>query len=240
MYLSFLKSELKKWSRDPMIGFMFIYPFIFGIMGRYFLPWIADRSDLNIDLYADLILVILILVTPIAFGAILAFSILEDRDDNIFTSIKITPLSINQFLSFRFTTVFVLTYFTVVFIMWFSNIGDFPVGNIFAIALLAALEAPMYALLINAFSTNKIEGFAVMKGMGIFILFPIIALFFIDKKELFFSFTPGFWAAKCISSVIRGEGILYLSYGQYYFIGLLYLTLLNLLSYKIFTGRVEI
>lgn len=160
-----------------MIGFMFIYPFIFGIMGRYFLPWIADRSDLNIDLYADLILVILILVTPIAFGAILAFSILEDRDDNIFTSIKITPLSINQFLSFRFTTVFVLTYFTVVFIMWFSNIGDFPVGNIFAIALLAALEAPMYALLINAFSTNKIEGFAVMKGMGIFILFPIIALF---------------------------------------------------------------
>ena len=46
MYLSFLKSELKKWSRDSMIGFMFIYPFIFGIMGRYFLPWIADRSNL--------------------------------------------------------------------------------------------------------------------------------------------------------------------------------------------------
>lgn len=240
MYLNFIKSELKKWSRDSMMGFMLIYPFIFGIIGRFFLPWIGDRTDINLDLYADLILVILTLITPITFGSILAFSILEDRDDNIFTSIRISPLSLNQFLSFRFITVLILTYFTVVFIMWFSNIGDFPIKYIFAIALLAALEAPMYGFLINAFSSNKIEGFAVMKGMGIFILFPIIALFFLDKKELFFSFAPGFWAAKCISSVIRGEGILYLSYGQYYFIGLLYLTLLNLLSYKIFTGRVEI
>jgi len=222
-----------------MIGFMLIYPFIFGIIGRYFLPWIADRSGINIDLYADLILVILTLITPIAFGAILAFSILEDRDDSILTSVKVTPLSINKFLSFRFITVFVLTYLTVVFVMWFSNIGDFPVKNIFAIALLASLEAPMYGLLINAFSTNKIEGFAVMKGMGIFVLFPIIALFFIDKKELFFSFAPGFWAAKSISSIIRGEGILYLSYNQYYIIGVVYLILLNLLSYKIFNKRVE-
>ncbi len=223
-----------------MIGFMLIYPFIFGIIGRFFLPWLGDRSGLNLDLYADLILVILILIIPITFGAILAFSILEDRDDNIFTSIRVTPLSIKEFLSFRFITVFILTYFTVVFVMWFSNIGDFPIKNIWAIGLLASLEAPMYGLLINAFSTNKIEGFAVMKGMSIFILFPIIALFFIDKKELFFSFAPGFWAAKSISSVIRGEGILYLSYRQYYFIGLLYLILLNLISYKIFTKRVEV
>ncbi len=223
-----------------MIGFMLIYPFVIGIIGRYFLPWIAGRSNLNLDLYADLILVILTLITPIAFGAILAFSILEDRDDNILKSIKVTPLSINKFLSFRVITVLIMTYFTVVFVMWFSNIGDLHAKNIFAIALLASLEAPMYGLLINAFSTNKIEGFAVMKGMGIFILFPIIALFFMDNKELYFSFAPGFWTAKSISSLIRGQGILNFSYEKYYFIGLAYLILLNLLSYKIFTKRVEI
>lgn len=222
-----------------MIRFMFGYPFVFGIIGRYFVPWIAERSNLNIDLYADLILVMLTLITPIAFGAILAFSILEDRDDNILTSIKVTPLSINVFLSFRFVTVVILTYFTVVFVMWFSNIANFPVKNIFAIALLVSLEAPVYGFLINAFSSNKIEGFAVMKGTGIFMLFPIIALFFTDKKELFFSFAPGFWAAKSISSVIRGDGVLYLRYSHYYIIGVIYLVLLNLLSYKIFSKRVE-
>lgn len=223
-----------------MMGFMAMYPFIFGLIGRYMLPWIAEKSDFSIDLYADLIIVILTLMVPISFGALIAFSILEDRDDNILTSVKVTPLSINQFLSFRFFIVLVLAYITTVFVIWFSDIGNIPLKNIFAISLLASLEAPMYGLLINSLSNNKIEGFAVMKGFGIFMIFPIIALFFIDKKELFFSFAPGFWAAKSISSIIRGEGVLYLSYYQYYFIGILYLILLNIGAFKLFKRKVEI
>ncbi|HSH35100.1 ABC transporter permease [Schnuerera sp.] len=240
MYSNFIKYEIKKWSRDSMMGFMAMYPFIFGLIGRYMLPWIAEKSDFSIDLYADLIIVILTLMVPISFGALIAFSILEDRDDNILTSVKVTPLSINQFLSFRFFIVLVLAYITTVFVIWFSDIGNIPLKNIFAISLLASLEAPMYGLLINSLSNNKIEGFAVMKGFGIFMIFPIIALFFIDKKELFFSFAPGFWAAKSISSIIRGEGVLYLSYYQYYFIGILYLILLNIGAFKLFKRKVEI
>lgn len=223
-----------------MMGFMAVYPILFGLIGRFFIPWLADKNGFSIDIYADLIIVILTLIVPISFGALIAFSILEDRDDNILSSVKVTPLSINQFLSFRFIMVFILTYITTVFVIWFSNIGDIPIKNILTIAFLASLEAPMYGLLINSFSSNKIEGFAVMKGLGTLIIFPIIALFFIDKKELFFAFAPGFWSAKAISSIIRGKGILYLSYNQYYFIGLIYLAILNFLSYKLFTKRVEV
>src|SRR5690554_1281566 len=116
MYSNFIKYEIKKWSRDSMMGFMAMYPFIFGLIGRYMLPWIAEKSDFSIDLYADLIIVILTLMVPISFGALIAFSILEDRDDNILTSVKVTPLSINQFLSFRFFIVLVLAYITTVFV----------------------------------------------------------------------------------------------------------------------------
>ncbi len=41
----------------------------------------------------------------------------------------------------------------------------------------------MYGLLINSLSSNKIQGFAVMKGLGTLIIFPIIALFFVNKKK---------------------------------------------------------
>lgn len=44
-----------------------------------------------------------------------------------------------------------------------------------------------------------------MKGLETFIVFPIISLFFVDKKELFFGFVLGFWYSKVISSTIRGE-----------------------------------
>lgn len=240
MYMTFLLSELKKWSRDSMMKFLIIYPLIFGLIGRYLLPQIAESSGFSIDAYADLIIVILTLITPQMFGALIGFSILDDRDDQIFSSIKVTPLSINQFLSFRLIMVFVLSFISTIFVMWFSDIGDLGFGNIVAISFLASLAAPMIGLFINALSNNKIEGFAVMKGTGIIIVFPIIALFFLDNKEFIFSFSPGFWPAKAISTIIRGEEFFNLSFNQYYFIGLIYIILLNILAYKFFKQKTRV
>lgn len=240
MYSSFLSSEIKKWKRDPMMNFMALYPILFGIIGRYVLPSIADSSGFSIERFADLILVILTLMTPYIYGALIAFSILDDRDDNILTSIRVTPLSVHQFLSFRLIVSFVLSFVACIYIMWFSNVGDLSFSSMVAISFLVSLSAPATGLFINAVSGNKIEGFAVMKGAGIILVFPIVALFFIDKKELFFSFAPGFWPAKAISSLIRGEGILLLSYYWYYFIGLAYVIILNIAAYKIFLEKTKI
>jgi fluoroquinolone transport system permease protein len=65
-------------------------------------------------------------------------------------------------------------------------------------------------------------------------------LLFFDKKELFFAIAPGFWPAKAISTIIRGEGLLLLSYNQYYFIGLVYTVLLNILSYQVFLNKTKV
>jgi len=240
MYSSFMLNELKKWLRDSLMGFMVFYPIIFGIIGRFVLPWIADSSGFEIEHFADLIVVVLTLMTPHVYGALIGFSILDDRDDNILTAIKVTPLSLHQYLSFRLIIVFILSFIACTYVMWFSDIGGLPVTGILAIALLASLGAPVTGLLINALAQNKIEGFAVMKGAGTIIIFPVIALFFVDAKELIFSFAPGFWPAKAISSLIRGDGSLFLTYNQYYFIGLVYVTLLNLVVYQVFLKKARI
>jgi fluoroquinolone transport system permease protein len=67
----------------------------------------------------------------------------------------------------------------------------------------------------------------------------IIALFFNGARELFFSFAPGFWSAKLISSVVRG-GCLYLTYNQYYIVGLVYMIILNILAYRLFMNRIRL
>ncbi|MBF8982043.1 ABC transporter permease [Lutibacter sp. B2] len=239
MYASFLSSEFKKLTRDPLMAFMVFYPVLFGIIGRFIIPWIADASGFNINMFTDLILVILTLMTPQIYGALIGFSILDDRDDHILTAIKVTPLGIHKFLSFRLITVFILSFCACAYVMWFSDIGNLTFYNILSISFLASLAAPMTGLFINILSKNKIEGFAVMKGTGIILIFPIIALFFIDKKELFFSFAPGFWSAKAISSLIHGEGILMFTYNAYYFIGLIYIILLNIVVYKGFVYKMK-
>lgn len=239
MYANFLSSELKKWLRDPMMSFMVFYPILFGIVGRFILPLVADTAGFNLEHFTDLVLVILTLMTPHVYGAVIGFSILDDRDDNILSSIKVTPLSIHQFLSFKLVAVFILCFVACVFVMWFSNIGNIHLGAMLALAFLVSLAAPMTGLLINALSQNKIEGFAVMKGLGTIILFPIIAIFFVDKKEFIFAFAPGFWPAKAISTLVRGEGALLLSYNQYYLVGLVYILLLNLATYRLFLRKSE-
>lgn len=240
MYKNFIASEWKKWLRDPLMKFMVFYPILFGIIGRYVLPLIAENTGFSIEDFADVIVVILVLLVPHVYGALIGFSILDDRDDHILTSIEVTPLGIHQFLSFRMAVVFALTFIATTYVIWFSNIVDMRLVNILAIAFLVSFITPMTGLFINALAKNKIEGFAVMKGAGMIIVFPIVALFFFDSKELLFSFAPGFWPAKAISSLIRGEEILLLTYHQYYFLGLAYIVLLNIVVYKIFLTKVKV
>jgi fluoroquinolone transport system permease protein len=237
VYMDFFKAELKKWSRDPMMGFMVSYPVIFAMLGRYFLPWLSRNYGFDFTPFTDLILVIMVLILPISYGALIGFSILDDRDDNVLINIMATPLSIHKFLGFRLVIVFLLCFLATLFTMSFSNIGDLSFRNIVAVSLLASLEAPISGLLINTFSRSKIEGFAIMKAGGSIIIFPIVALFFNDIKELFFSFAPGFWTAKVISYFVKDSGF-YLTYNQYYIIGLAYMLALNVLVYRLFIKRV--
>lgn len=223
-----------------MMRFMLFYPLLFGVIGRYVLPAIAETASFSIEQNADFIIAALILMTPLIFGAIIGFSVLEDRDDHIIDSVKVTPLNINQFISFRLIIVYLFSFAACIYVMWFSAIGSLPLKDMILIAFLASLSAPMTGLLINVFAHNKIEGFAIMKLIGTIIILPVIALFFTDYKELFFAVIPAFWPAKMISSIVRGEEFMYLGYTLYFWIGLVYVVILNIFSYNRFSRKVAI
>ncbi len=221
-----------------MMRFMLFYPILFGLIGRYVLPAIAETSDFAIEPNADFILAALAMITPIIFGALIGFSILEDRDDNIINSINVTPLTFNQFMSFRMIMVLLFSFAACIFVIWFSDIITLAWDKIIVIAFIASLSAPMTGLIINIFSRNKIEGFAIMKLLGTIVILPVISLIFTNANELFFGIIPAFWPAKMISAEVRGDDLVYLSYNLYLWIGLGYALLANFLSYIKFVKKV--
>ncbi|OEF97576.1 ABC transporter permease [Desulfuribacillus alkaliarsenatis] len=233
-----MANELKKWLRDSMLRFMLFYPVLFALIGRYLVPWLADTAGFEVELFADVILVVLVLIIPQVYGAIMGFSLLEDRDDKILTSIRVTPLSIHGFLSVRIIIMVALSFIACIFVILFSNIISFTWLQLIVIASLASLLAPFTGLLINSLSSNKIEGFAVMKGVGTLLILPVVSLFFFDAKELMFSPVPGYWPAKVISSIVRGDGILYLAMYQYIAVGFGYIIMLNIIMYRVFIRRI--
>ena len=223
-----------------MLRFMLIYPVIFGAFGRYILPEIADLSGFFLEHFADYVLAVLAMFIPQIYGAIVGFSLLDDRDDNVLPSIQVSPLSLHQFFSFKIIMSLILSFLAAIFVLWFVDIGDLTWGNILLISFLASLGTPINGFLINAFSRNKIEGFAIMKGIGTLIVFPIIALFFTDAREFFFAFVPSFWPVKAISVLIRGAEALPLSFNGYFVLGLIYAVLLNIFCYRFFLQKLRL
>ena len=133
--------------------------------------------------------------------------------------------------------IYVCSFIACIFVILFADIVQLELTAILHLSALASLAAPMTGLFVNAFAKNKIEGFAVVKGFGALVFFPIIALFFTDFKELFFAFAPGFFPAKMLSTLIRNGEAMFLSYNTYVLGGWIYGIILNIVSYKVFKKR---
>jgi len=238
-YLSYAGYEIKKWSRDSLTRFLLIYPAILAALGRFVIPLTADRTGWDVTPYNHVILVAIALVTSKITGALAAFSILDDRDDQILYTVRVAPLSFDFFIGLKLLLVYVFSFAGTAFVIWFSHLADLPGTIIISISLLASFSAPLTALLINYLASNKIEGFAAVKSLNVLVLFPIISLFFSDVKEFIFSFEPGFWPAKALSTAILPAGRFQLSFNGYYFAGLIYVIALNAIAYAAFKRKVQ-
>jgi fluoroquinolone transport system permease protein len=70
MLLNYALTEIKKWTRDSLLLFMLVYPFLFGALGAFAVPAVLDQFAIAVDPkpLADIVLVLLAMMTPIIFG----------------------------------------------------------------------------------------------------------------------------------------------------------------------------
>ncbi|MDR0271644.1 MAG: hypothetical protein LBJ26_26665 [Paenibacillus sp.] len=67
---------------------------------------------------------------------------------------------------------------------------------------MAALEAPLIALFLVAFASNKVEGLALSKGASLMVVVPAVAWFISSPIKYAFGIFPAFW----IYEIFRGDG----------------------------------
>jgi fluoroquinolone transport system permease protein len=231
LYANYASYELRKWLRDSLTQFMLVYPLLLGAAGRYLVPFAEAQVNASFAPYYHVILAALALVVARIAGAVVAFSILDDRDDNVLYSVQVAPLSVDFFIGLKLAMVFVLSWVGSAFVLYFAGLVALPAGTIWGISFLAAFGGPLTALLINCVAKNKVEGFAAVKGVNTLVVFPLVALFFSDRREFLFALEPSFWPAKALSVAVVGPGLWQLSYTGYYATGLLYAVAATLLAY---------
>lgn len=237
MFKTILKAELRNILRDKLYMFFVLYPVIFGAAFYFLIEWIKNEHPTSP--WAAIAAMMVIVLTGFIFGALIAFTLLDDKDDKVLMSLKITPVSVKQYVYVKILVGMIFG-FIASFIL--ILVTDFlPGANIFLIigvAILSAVQVPSVALIVNSFADNKVEGFVIMKLSGMIILFPLIGFLVTGWAQYFLGVAPGYWAGRLVEiNLLPGENG---SEILIFLIGVAYNILATWLLMKFFTKRSNI
>lgn len=200
---AFGRNDIRGTYRDPLLVMVVVAPIIWttgvAVLTPRFTGRLAHRNGFDLVPYYPLILTAFLLLTSIIIaGALAAFLVLDEVDAGTLVALRVTPVPMSVVFGYRAATVMVVTTVYVIATMSFSGIlHPGLVGALIPIGLLAGLSAVVTLLLIVAMASNKIQGLAAVRGLGMLIAgLPCLPWFIDSGWSLAFGLLPPYWAAK--------------------------------------------
>ncbi len=187
--------------RDALLRWFAVIPFIFALVFRLLVPWlrtlILDRFGWDIAPYNPLFMSYgFVLGIPIIFGVVIGFLLLDERDDGTLTALQVTPLTLRSYLGYRVAIPMILSIALTVITFPIAGLSSLPWLDLLLVAAASAPLAPIFALVLAALAANKVQGFAIMKGLGVFMIIPIVAYFVSEPWQWLFGLIPTYWPTK--------------------------------------------
>ncbi|MFH0766592.1 MAG: hypothetical protein V1920_00685 [Bacillota bacterium] len=238
MFKRVLIHELKNITRDKMYIFFVFFSLLMILVGFFLIPYLRDT---NSDMVADIVTTVFILMNGFLYGAVTGFTLLDDQDDNVLLSLKISPIKVKHYVLIKLALSYIFGLITTILLVLTTGfLGTSSVIDLVFIVLLAPMQAPILALLINSFASNKVEGFVIMKLSGIILITPIAALFISNWTELFLGILPGFWPVRIISMQMMPTEFFLNSTFLYFILGVVVNLVFLIFFFKLYTKRVNI
>ena len=203
-------NDFKSVRRDPLLLYWLVIPPLMVLRVRLILPWATGylSNNFGFDLvpyYPMLLSFFFVLQIPLLFGVMAGLLVLDERDDDTLTALRVTPISMAGYTLYRGGATTLLSFAYVLIALPLT--GLLPPSLLPAtalVALLSGLMAPLFALILSTFAANKVEGLALMKGLSVFMLGPLAAYFIDSDWQLLLGVLPTYWPAKAFW--VAGEG----------------------------------
>lgn len=200
---AFGRNDVRGTYRDPLLVMIAIAPMIWTIAVVILLPRFTEMllRQYNFDLipYYPLVLTALLLLTSIIIaGGLAALLVLDEIDASTLTALRVTPVPLSTFFAYRAGTVMVVTTIYVVGTLSLSGMVELAViPALIPIGLVAGLSAAVTLLPIVAVASNKIQGIAMIRALGMLTAgLPCLPWFIDSAWSLAFGVLPPYWAAK--------------------------------------------
>lgn len=232
-------NDLKSIRRDSLLLYMIIVPPLMAPLVRLILPWLTTRASegFGVDLvpyHPMLLSFFFVLQIPLLFGVLVGLLVLDERDDDTLTALRVTPISMTGYALYRGGAAVLLSAFYVLVALPLTGLMPASVlPALVPISLLSGMLAPIFALTLAGFAANKVEGLALMKALGILLLGPFAAYFIDSNWQLLIGVLPTYWPAKAFWVASEGG-----NYWPYVIVGALYSLALVTLLLRRFRAKV--
>jgi len=222
-------NDFKNIIRDRFLVYAAIaMPLMVIVISRIILHWIAPTLKETIPLAGNYSIIFMLFVTmiPLVYGFIVAFLILDERDEHLLTVLRVMPISRNTYLIYR---MLFLSFFSFIVMLIFPPLSGLLENTQFSyiqyipIAFLFTLLTPFSALMVSSFATNKVQAFAIFKISGTVFLIPLFIFLITDNLKYIFAPIPNFWAFITLKELITTgtNDYLHLGIGFVYTIALI-------------------
>ena len=172
------RSDLRNSLRDPMLQVTYVVPFLlFGLL-RFALPVAAeiihDRFGFDLTGSYPLIISVAVLLVPMMTGMVMAFIMLDELDDHVFSALAVTPLGLGGYMAGKIILPILISTLMVWLLLMFNGLMWVSPVSLFFAAAVSSLIGPVIALCISGYAENKITGLTLSKASGILMIMPVL------------------------------------------------------------------
>jgi fluoroquinolone transport system permease protein len=187
---------------DDMLWAVCIAPFLAGVLFRFGIPYAErllcehfDKLSILSDYYL-LFDLFLSLITPYMFCYASTMVLLGEADTGMSAYMAVTPVGRRGYIVSRLVFPALISFIVSIPVMLFFKLTVWPFWLLLLICFLMSALSVAVSLLIFSFSHNKVEGMAIAKMSGLFMLGLPVPFFLKSDVQYLFSPLPSFWTTK--------------------------------------------
>lgn len=197
--LATLRVDGLRLRRDRFLVGALVYVILIAASLRWLVPWLTHQFQDRVDLTPYLPLAGSYFAATngaLIVGVVGGFLLLESREEEVSLATAVAPIP--RWLPFAAlaTALAVAGALMVLLLGLLAGLALPPWPALLAASVLAAPTASIVAGLVAATASNKVEAFAVLKGINLLGLLPVLAWFLAVPWEYAVGLTPFYWSAK--------------------------------------------
>ncbi len=194
--------DLKRVIREPILMLFMFVPFItyfvFRLLHQYGFPLLLTYTGFDANPYKPYLAAFSFLMAPSLLGTVTGFLMIDERDENIWPLMAITPIGESGYLTNRLLFPFLGSVIYAFLSQGIAHVVDIPFGLLCLLAILSGMEGIFFGLLLFRFATDKVQGLTLSKAMGIFMFFPLSSLLQLNWFDSIAGAVPFTWMGRLL------------------------------------------